>query len=73
MGRHSSPANPDNPWWSPDPLLVAVCIIGLLTLTTTVFTTVIVLNGAEAPEGLLAIGAGGAGSLGTFLARGGRN
>lgn len=70
MGRHSSPANPDNPWWSPDPLLVAVMIIGLLTLTTVAATTAIILRGQEAPEGLLAIGAGGAGSLGTFLARG---
>lgn len=73
MGRHSSPAHPDNPWWSPDPLLVAVFIIGVLTLTTVVCTLVITLHGDEAPEGLLAIGAGGAGSLGTFLARGGRN
>ena len=73
MGRHSSPANPNNPWWSPDPLLVAVMIIGLLTLTTVGATTAMVMHGDTAPDGLLAIGAGGAGSLGTFLARGGRN
>lgn len=51
-------------------LFTAVLLVGAITLLSIACTTLIVLRGGEAPEGLVATSGVGLGSLGTFLARG---
>lgn len=51
-------------------LFTAVVLVGIVTILSVLCTTLIVLRGGEAPEGLVATGGVGLGSLGTFLARG---
>lgn len=51
-------------------LYTAVILVGLVTIMSIACTTLIVLRGGEAPEGLVATSGVGLGSLGTFLARG---
>lgn len=51
-------------------LYTAVVLVGVVTILSIICTTVIVLRGGEAPEGLVATSGVGLGSLGTFLARG---
>lgn len=51
-------------------LYTAVLLVGAITIITVVATTVLLLRGREAPDGLIAIAGSGLGSLGTFLARG---
>lgn len=51
-------------------LFTAVVLVGIITVLSILCTTVIVLRGGEAPEGLVATSGVGLGSLGTFLARG---
>lgn len=51
------------------PLILAVLIIGAVTLSSLFATTGLLLAGREAPEGLVALASGGIGSLSTFLAR----
>lgn len=54
----------------PDPVMVALLLVGTITGLAVLVTAVIILTGHEAPDGLMAVGAGGVGSLSTFLARG---
>lgn len=51
-------------------LFTAVILVGIVTILSICCTTLIVLRGGEAPEGLVATSGVGLGSLGTFLARG---
>lgn len=51
-------------------LFTAVMLVGIVTILSICCTTLIVLRGGEAPEGLVATSGVGLGSLGTFLARG---
>lgn len=51
-------------------LFTAVVLVGAITMLTIAATTVLLLRGREAPDGLIAIAGSGLGSLGTFLARG---
>lgn len=51
-------------------LFIAVILVGAVTILSICCTTLIVLRGGEAPEGLVATSGVGLGSLGTFLARG---
>lgn len=51
-------------------LFTAVLLVGAVTIISILCTTLIVLRGGEAPEGLVATSGVGLGSLGTFLARG---
>lgn len=51
-------------------LFTAVMLVGIVTILSIICTTIIVLRGGEAPEGLVATSGVGLGSLGTFLARG---
>jgi hypothetical protein len=51
-------------------LFTAVLLVGIVTIMSILCTTLIVLRGGEAPEGLVATSGVGLGSLGTFLARG---
>lgn len=51
-------------------LYTAVVLVGLITIISIACTTLIVLRGGDAPEGLVATSGVGLGSLGTFLARG---
>ena len=48
-------------------LRLAVAAVGLITLTTVVAITILLAMGREAPDGLIAIGAGGVGALATLL------
>lgn len=51
-------------------LYTAVVLVGLITILSIACTTLIVMRGGDAPEGLVATSGVGLGSLGTFLARG---
>lgn len=67
MGLHGG-ADGDGTRYLPA-VTLAVLIIGTVTFFAVLATTVIVLSGTEAPEGLVAVASGGVGSLSTFLAR----
>lgn len=51
-------------------LFVAVVLVGIITILDVVAVTLVLLSDREAPDGLIALGGAGLGSLGTFLARG---
>lgn len=51
-------------------LKLAVSLLGAVTILSVVATTVLLANGDAAPEGVIAIGAGGVGALATLLTNG---
>lgn len=53
-------------WWEAT-VSLSVAFIGIVTVLSVVCTTAILFGGNEAPEGLIAIGAGGVGALATLL------
>lgn len=60
-GRRAAPA----PEWSA--LRLAVLSVAAITLTVIIAITALLAMNREAPEGLIAIGAGGVGALSTLL------
>lgn len=51
------------------PILLAVVVVGSVTLVSVACTTLVILCGKEAPEGLVAIGSAGVGAMAGLLAR----